>query len=237
MNRSRRTSRWTAGSAVPRGDHLEPVLDERELVVLVAEQLDERRGVAVGLDGLVEGGCPVGAAGALALDDLFDAQTRGLAELRGGRGAPERLGQPLRLARELEAAVLQPARDMQRPGLVAEVALELAEDGRHREAGELGAATGLEAVDRLDEPDAGDLDEVVERLLAVAVAAGELACEREVALDQLVAQPRVARVPVLGEQLRLVGGVGRARRKSRAARGEESGLRGNRRQSATSSGR
>src|SRR3712207_8863860 len=49
----------------------------------------------------------------------------------------------------------------------------------HRVAGERGAALRVEPVDRLDEPDARDLHEVIERLVAALVAPRELARERE----------------------------------------------------------
>ena len=55
---------------------------------------------------------------------------------------------------------------------VAEVAQHLAVDGRHREGQEIVAAAGLEAVDRQDEADGGDLLEVVE---VVAATIGVLA--------------------------------------------------------------
>jgi hypothetical protein len=51
------------------------------------------------------------------------------------------------------------------------VALDLAEDGRRRVRREAHLAREVEALDRLHDPDAGDLDEVVERLAAAGVAA------------------------------------------------------------------
>src|SRR3954454_20818987 len=75
---------------------------------------------------------------------------------------------------------------------VAEVVADLALDRRAGQRGEVAMAGGVEAVDRLDEPDGPDLDEVVERLAAVEVAAGDGAHERQVRLDRLAAgaQPR-----------------------------------------------
>ena len=75
------------------------------------------------------------------------------------------------------------------PG-VAEVALQLAQDRGHRVGREGRPAGGVEAVDRLHEPDAGDLHEVVEGLVGALVAARELARERQEALDQLLARGR-----------------------------------------------
>ena len=72
---------------------------------------------------------------------------------------------------DLEDPLLDVAGDVHRPAAVAEVALELAEDGRDREGGEGGAALGVEAVDRLDQADARDLDQVVVGLGSAGVAA------------------------------------------------------------------
>ena len=66
----------------------------------------------------------------------------------------------------------------------------------------------VEAVDRLQQPERGDLDQVVERLAAALVAAGELAGERQEALDELLARELVAGVRALEQ--RAVGA--RARR-------------------------
>jgi len=84
--------------------------------------------------------------------------------------------------------------------VVAVVALQLAGDRRDGERRELAAALGVEAVDRAEQPDAGDLDEVVERLGAAVVAPGQAAGEREEALDELVAGGRVAEAGVAAEQ-------------------------------------
>jgi hypothetical protein len=85
------------------------------------------------------------------------------------------------------------------PTLVAEVALELSDDGRSGKARELLASTWLEPLDRVQEPYRRDLDQVVERLAAVDVAECELASEREKAPDQLLAGARVPVMPV-GEE-------------------------------------
>jgi hypothetical protein len=70
--------------------------------------------------------------------------------------------------------------------------------GREREP-----APGVPAVDRLDEPDGRDLDQVVERFGAVVVAECEAPREREIALDQDRAGPRIA-VSVSPHQLPVV---------------------------------
>ena len=52
----------------------------------------------------------------------------------------------------------------------------------------------VEAVDRLQQTERGDLDQVVERLAAALIAARELARERQEALDELLARELVAGV-------------------------------------------
>ena len=73
------------------------------------------------------------------------------------RRAAELLGEDLRRAAHRERALLEVARHVERPALVAEVALQLAEDRRRGVARELRPAAGLEAVDRLDQAEARDL--------------------------------------------------------------------------------
>ena len=152
----------------------------------------------------VERGGLVAGRGLTGLERLLDAAAHRIADLadRASVRAASRGPPRSSLAAQRERALLQIARHMQSPALVAERALELAEDRRRRVARELGSAAGLEAVDRLDQPEAGDLHEVVERLVGVAVAEREVAGERDEALDQLVAGSDVAVAVVAHEELR-----------------------------------
>src|SRR5207244_5481296 len=84
---------------------------------------------------------------------------------------------------------------------------------------------GVEALDRLDEPERGDLHEVVERLVRPLVATGQLAGQGQVALHEGVAQLRAALSGVLGEEDSLLvsavdvvlhGGLSARRRGDRA---------------------
>src|SRR5207302_2875569 len=63
--------------------------------------------------------------------------------------------------------LLQPARKSDGRALVTEVALDLTGDREGGERGELETEVGVEAVDRLDQPEVTDLDDVVERLAPV----------------------------------------------------------------------
>ena len=58
-------------------------------------------------------------------------------------------------------------------------------------ASESSAAVGIEAVDGLDEPERGDLDEIVDRLAGVAEAEGQAAGQRHEPLREVRAQARV----------------------------------------------
>ena len=107
------------------------------------------------------------------LDDLVLVDARLLGELGDRRRAAEVGGRGLDRPRELQAQLLHPPRDVEGPGAVAEVALDLADDRRHRVRRELHAALDVEALDREHEPDRADLDEVLERLAAPGVAGGE----------------------------------------------------------------
>ena len=114
-------------------------------------------------------------------------QPMALGELARRGGAAQRLGELGGRRADLHAQLLEPARHPDRPALVAEVALDLADDRRGGVRRELDAAVGVEAVDRLDQPDRADLDEVLERLAAVAEAAGAVLDQRQVQVHQRVA--------------------------------------------------
>ena len=108
---------------------------------------------------------------------------------------------------DLQGEFLQVARDAYRPCAVAEVALDLAQDGRHREAREGEPAVEVEAVDGVDEAQARDLEEVIEGLLGALVAACQLARQRQEALDEHLAIDRIALVQVAREQCAILLGA------------------------------
>ena len=120
-------------------------------------------------------------------------------------GRPVLLGQLLLRLFDLERLLLSSARHVYRPAEVAEVALELTENRRHRERGEGGPALGVEAVDRLDEAQAGDLEKVVERLSRAGVPSGELARQGQEAGYELVARAAVSVLLPADEELGRVG--------------------------------
>src|SRR4051794_17007205 len=88
--------------------------------------------------------------------------------------------------------LLHAARDVDRPRAVAEMALELAEDGGDGEGGEGDAALGVVTVDSLDQAEIGDLTEVVKGFAGVAVLDGQRARERHVQLDEALPRQPVS---------------------------------------------
>src|SRR5438093_764889 len=92
------------------------------------------------------------------------------------------------------------ARDAHGPALVAEVALDLPDDVRRRVSGQLDTPVDVETVDRLDQPDRADLDEVIELLASIRVPPRERTDERHVPLDQLLARLQVAILVVAAKQ-------------------------------------
>src|SRR4029079_2227868 len=100
---------------------------------------------------------------------------------------------------DLQVQFLHASRHAHRPPAVAEVALELADDRRHREGRELSTAFGLETVAGVHDADECDLLELVERLAAEGEAAGQGPSQADMGLEQLIAQARVARGRVFDE--------------------------------------
>jgi hypothetical protein len=86
------------------------------------------------------------------------------------------------------------------PAVVAEVALELAEHRRHGVRREGGLARRVESVDRLDEPERRDLDQVVERLVRAPVAARHPPGERQQPRHELLARGLVTVAVITDEQ-------------------------------------
>src|SRR5947209_12808091 len=104
------------------------------------------------------------------LERLLDRAAKRSRQLLDRRRPAEVVRQALAGAAQGQRPLLKVARYVQRPALVAKVTLELAEDGGRGKASELVASAGLKALDRTEESQARHLDEVVDRLVGVAVA-------------------------------------------------------------------
>ena len=72
------------------------------------------------------------------------------------------------------------------------MALQLAEDRRDGVGRERDPAIGVEPVDRLEQAERRDLQQVVERLLCAVISARELPCQRHEPLHELLARTPVA---------------------------------------------
>ena len=139
-------------------------------------------------------------------------------------------GQLVAARRDLGLKLLHPSGHPHGPRAVAEVALDLAQDGRRRVRGELDVSGDVEPIHGLDQPDGAHLHEIVDGLAAVAVAAGEMLDEGQVHRDQLVADggaPRVGCLEVgqVRQQLPFASpslGTGQAGARSGRSRGHTS---------------
>ena len=223
MIRSRRVSTSKARLEV------RAVLEQFERRVVLADVVGERVRLLVALAGDlgVEREQVVGLSEFLRFEDSSSGFVpRCSASLGDRRRAPERDGQLLDRAVDAEVEFLQAARHLDRPAFVAEVALDLADDRRRRVGRELDAALEVEAVDRLEQPDACRLGS---RSSSASPRFDELdrekAHEVEVRDDQLVAQ-RVVLARIVALCLRR-GPRARARiaRTPRACAGGRGGLR------------
>jgi hypothetical protein len=97
---------------------------------------------------------------------------------------------------------------VQRPRSIAEVALDLAQDGRRRIRHEARLARHVKAVDRLHDPDARDLDQIVYRFAAARIANGQRARQRQHLLGQLRTRRQIAILVVTPQEHLLVNGAG-----------------------------
>src|ERR671915_1675737 len=155
------------------------VLGDAEAGILGAHRLGHAVAVLVVVARAVEGDGAIRPRGLARLQHLLRRGADVAPDLGRRRSAPELARQLLGDALDADRHLLEVAGHANRPAAVAEVALELAEDRRHRERGERRGAVRLEAVDGLEQAERGDLDEVVERLAAALVAAREVARQRQ----------------------------------------------------------
>jgi len=116
---------------------------------------------------------------------------------RHTRRAPEVLRQLTYSTTEPEVQLLAPAGRTDRPGLVAEVALELPFDRRGREGRELEIAARIEAFDCFQQSDERNLFQIVELLTTIREPARQVCRKTLMGLDQFVPKAARAGLPVL----------------------------------------
>src|SRR5206468_2149918 len=146
------------------GEERRLLLDASERAVVAADDVESAREVLVlASDRSVERDGVVGLGDLKAVEHLLLTHLEVEREFVHPR-APSGAAAYLLLGLvDLSRALLGAAVDVEGPRAIAEVALELADDRRHRERGEGEAPIGIEALDRLDEPQARDLEEIVVR--------------------------------------------------------------------------
>ncbi len=155
------------------------------------------------------------------LQDLLVVELQRLAELADRRRAAEARGQLGAVLVDLQRAFLQLTRRTDRPAAVAEVAAQFADDRGDGEARERDAAGRIKAIDGLQEPEAGDLQQIVERLLGLAIA---LAIDRASGRKRSTSasRRRGSRLSACGKELRVrqrgARSLGRYRAKVRRSR-------------------
>src|SRR3954447_20491052 len=205
--------------ALARGEGAHELVEDRALLGAVVAVVDVPDAVAERLARVVVAGRArrlerrraIRARGLHRLEDVLGLDVDRVRHVVDGRLAAELAGQLGDDLVNAQGELLQVARDADGPRPVAEVALDLAHDRGHGVARERHAALDVEAVDGLHEAEAGDLEDVVERLFGALIAGGKLARERQEALDDRVAVDRVVCVDVAPEQpavrLRPVNGV------------------------------
>ncbi|MFK4547653.1 hypothetical protein RKD29_007249 [Streptomyces tendae] len=180
-----------------RGQGVEVVHQPQGGVVGADEVRERRLAVLAAVDGRVQGGGVVAVGRQPGLDDLVLREAHQLRKLLGGGVAAQPAAQLLGGAGQLDAGLLETPGHVHRPRGVPEEPLDLPDDVRHGEGGELDLAGQLEPVDGLDQTDHADLDDVLHLLRAAAAEpAGREADQGHVHLDQ-----RVAGVLVLGSAL------------------------------------
>ena len=153
--------------------------------VLGRRQVDVAHALLVADAG--EGPRPVRGARAQRVQDAVQVHARLLGDLGGARRPAQPAQQRLGGGVHGRPVVLQAARHPDRPRLVAEVAADLPEHRRRRERAEVDAAVRVEAVGGADQRDHAHLGQVLQRLAAVGVPAGERLHEADVVQDQLLA--------------------------------------------------
>src|SRR5207237_530444 len=165
--------------------------------------------VVVVAGGGVDGAEPVGPAGFHRLEDLVDRHLGPLGDLGDGGGAAQLLRQVVDHRPHPQVQLLHPAGNPHGPALVAEVALQLTDDRRGGERRELQPPARIEPLDGLQQPEEGDLDEVLDRLAPVLESAGEVLGQADLRGDDLVAQRLVAALAVLLELAPQLAAIGR----------------------------
>jgi hypothetical protein len=149
------------------------------------------------------------ACGFERVEHVLDRDLHVLREHLHRRRATVLGGQPVVDLLDLDRKLLGAPRHVYGPSEITEIALELAQDRRHGERREGGPSVGVVAVDRFDQAETGHLQQIVERLPGAAVAARQLAGQRQKAVDELLPRAWVTLpLPALEQQFSVGAGGG-----------------------------
>src|SRR5579859_3034211 len=174
----------------------QPVVHVGQPLVADTEPARERQVVARG-DGRFERGVVAESPRVECLEDVLERLPDPTGYLDHRRRAAQLLGELVDRVLAPKVQVVDAARKPDRPAAVAKVALQLTENGRGRERGELVASVRVEAVDGFEQPDQRDLVEVVELLAPLGEARRQGVGQTLVGGDHVVAGAGVASLVVV----------------------------------------
>src|SRR6266540_2085640 len=184
----------TLGKHAQQLGELVAVLDARERRVVAAEARRQVAAFVVGGGGAVQRHQAVQRSGLHRLEHVLLGDAGAFGNLGRRRRPALLLAESADDATELEMQLLHASRHPDGPPAVAEVSLQLPQDRRGGEGRELEAAGGVEALDRLEQADERDLDQVVAHR-AVAGTAVDLEAMVDPAVAVRVGRDRGAGVP------------------------------------------
>jgi len=181
-----RRSAVRAGQAGQRGSQTGAQFGDPQLGILRTEQVAQFGAVLAGTDQALQGHRAVGPRTVQTFDDLLLAALEVRGEVGHRRGTAQALPQGGGRVVDVELEFLQAARYPHIPGVVAEVPLDLPDDGGYRVRGEVVAVPRVEPVDRLDQSDGRDLGQVVQLLPATVEPSGKVPGQRQPRGDRAI---------------------------------------------------
>jgi len=185
---------WEASDSSFQGN---PILDSLERGIVCAQPTV----LLLTFDLRIEGRGVVSATHLDCFDRSLEPDAAFSRHVIDSRRATELLRQSIPRAHEVIVQFPKPPRDADRPAPVAEVAPDLPDDRDRGIREKLHAAGRIEAIDRVEQSDRGDLDEVVDGLATIGELAGQIGCPWGMREHQLVAQRPILKLPVRREQL------------------------------------
>ena len=141
------------------------------------------------------------------LEHVLDRDLETFGDLGGRRVTAELLRELGDRSVDAHRRLAEAARQAHGPDVIAKMPAQLAKDRRRRVGDKGPAPVGIESVDRLQQAEVGDLQQVVEGLAVGAIASRQRARQRREAPDELLAQLWRATLRVAPQQSALSGTV------------------------------